>query len=131
MMLGGEPRPDDRDCEPAEPGHGFEPGGLGRQIAEQFETDLLIAAHQLHKAAAPAGNRLKRDQVVETLDRLGHIRAQKPERVPRRAAEAVNPRPGHHRRQRREQYERQQSESDRPGGNGQNDQHGRGHQHRH
>ena len=63
MMLGGEPRADNSDRKSAEPGHGFEPRRLCRQIGEQFEPDLLIAAHQLDKVAAAAGDCLERDEV--------------------------------------------------------------------
>ena len=40
------PGPDDRDREPAEPGRDFELRGLRRQIPQQLEPGLLIAAHR-------------------------------------------------------------------------------------
>ncbi len=62
-MLGGKPGSDHGDGEPAEPGHDFELSRLRGKIAQQFQADLLVPAHQIHKAAPTAGNRLKRHEV--------------------------------------------------------------------
>ena len=130
LMLGGKPGADHRDGEPAEPGHDFELRGLRGQVAQQVEADLLVAAHQIHKAAPPAGNRLERDEVGEALDRLGDIGAEQPEGVARLRAEPVDPRPRHDRSETGIEDEGQQCQGDRPGDECQRQQHRRRHQDR-
>src|SRR6516225_11212613 len=96
-MLGGKPGPDHSDREPSESGHDFELNRLRGQIAQEFQADLLVTAHQIHKAPPTADYRLKGDEIGKALDRLGDVGTEEPERVARLGAKMVDPRPSHDR----------------------------------
>ena len=59
----GKASSDHGDREPAEPGHDFELSRLRGKIVQQFQADLVVSAHQFHKPAPPAGDRLKGHEV--------------------------------------------------------------------
>ena len=129
-MGGDEPGPENCDREPAEAGGRLEPSRLAGEIGEEAEPDRAIGARGGEERIAPPSRRAEREQIGETLDGLGHVGAEQPERVARLLPQSIDPGPACHRREHRVAEEGQQDERERPAESGEDAEHGERHEDR-